>query len=206
MILGIDTASSRFALALAEDRGVVRSMEREAEQDHSRLLLGAIDEIVAGRKQELAGIAVVQGPGSYAGLRVGIATAQGLAISLGIPVRGISTMQAVALASGRDEVTAIHPAGRGEFAAQEFRDGEPFGPLRSASRDDLRGLPLAGEGAAGLGGDEVTAEARCRAALIALLGAFEDVAAGETAVDAVYLREPAITLPRRRGPAIPRRG
>lgn len=204
MILGIDTASARFALALAEDGEVVRSMEREAEQDHSRLLLGAIDEMVAGRKQNLAGIAVVQGPGSYAGLRVGIATAQGLAVALGIPVRGISTMQAVALARGRGEVTAIHPAGRGEFAAQDFRDGEPIGPLRSASADDLRGPALAGEGAASLGGDEVTAEARCRAALAALLDAFDG--GDEAAVDAVYLREPAITLPRRRGPAIPRRG
>ena len=205
IILGIDTASARFALALAEGGEVVQSFEQDAEQDHSRLLLRAIDDMVAGRKRDLAGVAVVQGPGSYAGLRVGIATAQGLGVALGIPVRGISTLQAVALATGLKDVTAIQPAGRGEFAAQEFRNGEPAGPLRSATADELRGMPLAGEGAGALGGLEVTPEARCRAALAALLDEIHDRTGDAAVVDAVYLREPAITPPRRRRPAVLRR-
>jgi len=204
MILGIDTASPRFALAVAIDGRVGRSLERDAAQNHSRLLLEAIDELTGGRKGDLDGVAVVQGPGSYAGLRVGIATAQGLGLSLGIPVRGISTLCAAALASGLETVTAIHPAGRGEYGAQDFRGGEAAGILRSATASELEGLPLAGEGAAALGGQEISPEERCRVALEALLPEFDGAPAGEAIVDAVYLREPNITLPRRPRPAASR--
>jgi tRNA threonylcarbamoyladenosine biosynthesis protein TsaB len=204
MILGIDTASARFALALAVDGRITRSLERDSAQDHSRLILTAINEITEGRKDRITGIAVVQGPGSYAGLRVGIATAQGLALSMAIPVRGMPTLEASARASGLEEVTAIHPAGRGEYAAQDFRNGQAHGPLRSATAGELEGLPLAGEGAGELGGLEIGSEARCRAALEALIPEFEREPAPESVIEAVYLREPKITPPRRPRPAVSR--
>jgi tRNA threonylcarbamoyl adenosine modification protein YeaZ len=201
-VLAIDTASADFALALACDRAVVRSVAVPVGQDHSRLLLKTIDDLIGGDRAALAGIVVVRGPGSYAGIRVGIATAQGLALALGIPVRGVSTLEAVAHASDMDTLTAIHPAGRGEFATQPFRAGVAEGGITAVRADDLAGQPLAGEGAGPLGGHEVGPEARCRAALdlgLALL------AAGDPGhdVDALYLREPNISLPRKARVATP---
>jgi tRNA threonylcarbamoyl adenosine modification protein YeaZ len=194
-VLAIDTASADFALALARDGAVIQSLAVPVGQDHSRLLLKTIDDLISGARAALTGLVVVRGPGSYAGIRVGIATAQGLALALGIPVRGVSTLEAVAHASGMGTLLAIHPAGRGEFATQHFRAGVAEGAITAAVADDLAGQPLAGEGAGPVGGHEVGPEARCRAALdlgLALL------AAGDTGndVDALYLREPNISLPR----------
>ncbi|NUQ55448.1 MAG: tRNA (adenosine(37)-N6)-threonylcarbamoyltransferase complex dimerization subunit type 1 TsaB, partial [Dehalococcoidia bacterium] len=150
-VLCIDTASGPFALALAVDGQVVATSVQDAPRDHSKALLPAIKELLHGRPS-LDGIAVVKGPGSYAGLRVGIATAEGLALAHGIPLRGIATLLAVKAASGLDDVTAIHPAGRGEFAAQTFTNGEQVGPAEALKAGDLAGLHLAGEGAGALGG------------------------------------------------------
>jgi len=196
LVLAIDTASTDFALALALDGNVAASLTRDGAQDHSRLLLAAIDELLGAHRSELSAVVAVRGPGSYAGLRVGLATAQGLALAAGVPIRGIGTMEAVAAASGLRDFTAIHPAGRGEFAVQDFRDGQSAAPLRVAAEDELRGAPnLAGEGAGALGGLEVTPEARCRAALQALLPTL--ATASDDGVEAIYLREPNITTPRR---------
>lgn len=194
-ILAIDTASPEIALAMAVDGVITASTTLAGGHDHSRLLLPAIEAILQGDRHGLTGIAVVRGPGSYAGLRVGVATAQGLALAAGIPLRGISTLEAVAAAAGLPAVTAIHPAGRGEFAAQEFADGRATSPIRAVQPEALRGATLAGEGAGALGGLEIGPEARVRAALTALLPAFETASA--EAVDAIYLREPNITVPRR---------
>lgn len=191
--LAIDTASSDIALAFAVDGEVAGSLSLDGSQDHSKLLLRAIDELLGPFRERLTGILVTRGPGSYAGLRVGIATAQGIGLAMGIPVRGIGTMQAVAAASGLENLTVIHPAGRGEFAAQDFTDDQLVGGLRSASAEDLRGLPLAGEGAGALGGREVSPEERCRLGLAWMLPRLAE----HSDVAAIYLREPHITTPRR---------
>jgi tRNA threonylcarbamoyl adenosine modification protein YeaZ len=193
-VLAIDTASDTFALALARDGVVIRSMSQDGARDHSRLLLAAIDELVAGDRASLGGIVVTLGPGSYAGLRVGIATAQGLGVSLGVPVRGVATLAAVAAAAGGD-VTCIHPAGRGEFAIQEFRSSAPLGSLAVVGEAEVAGRTnLAGEGAGRFGGREIGPEERCRSGLLATLPTLDEVAAE---VDAIYLREPSITVSRR---------
>lgn len=201
-VLCIDTASGPFALALAVDGAIVATSAHHAPQDHSKALLPAIDAMIRSHPR-LDGIAVVKGPGSYAGLRVGIATAEGLALARGIPLRGIGTLAAVRAASGLADVTAVHPAGRGEFAAQPFANGEPSAPMAALKGDDLAGRPLAGEGAGALGGIEIGPGERCQAALLELLPAFAE---GSTeSVEAVYLREPKITLPRRSGKPLPAR-
>lgn len=190
-VLGIDTASPRFAVALAVDGVVTAAFEHDTEQDHTRALLVAIDRLTGGGA--LDGIVVVRGPGSYAGLRVGIATAEGLALARGVPVAGVGTLEAVARIAG-GELMAIQPAGRGEFAAQHYRDGEPAGALVAVRPEDLGDGPVAGEGAGALGGREVSPLERVRAAL--LIGLTRIDATGDGRVDAIYLREPNITRPR----------
>lgn len=193
-VLCIDTASTDFALALARDGAVLRSFSRDGALDHSRLLLAAIEELLAGETP--GAIAAVRGPGSYAGLRVGLATAQGLALARAIPIFGVGTMEALAATQPQQRTyTAIHPAGRGNFAAQRYIDGSPSGELFSATAGELSGQTLVGEGAGILGGTEVPPEERCRAA--ALLAGTRFGQAGPGDVEAIYLREPNITMPRK---------
>ncbi|MEX0781932.1 MAG: tRNA (adenosine(37)-N6)-threonylcarbamoyltransferase complex dimerization subunit type 1 TsaB [Dehalococcoidia bacterium] len=192
-VLCIDTASPAFALALAVDGRAVRSLQRDSNQDHSRLLLGAIDETTGGDRV-LDGIVVVRGPGSYAGLRVGIATAEGLALARRVPLAGVGTLEAVAHAAGQGAGTAIHPAGRAEWAVQSFADGRLTGTHTAVPEPALTGI-LFGEGAGAFGGTDVSPEARCRAALEIGLSLLADGSHG--GVDAIYLREPHITRPTR---------
>lgn len=196
-ILCIDTASDRFALAVDRD-GVVTGLEAEAERDHSKLILPAVASLL-GDEPKLDAILVVTGPGAYAGVRVGIATAEGLALAYGTGVFGIGTLEAVALARGDEGETApfaaIHPAGRGEFAVQQFEAGAPAGPVTIATPDAI-GAGGRGEGAARHGGIEVTPLQR---AMAALRDRAPRIRSGELAAgaEAFYLREPNITVSRR---------
>jgi len=72
-------------------------------------------------KNDLAAFAVASGPGSFTGLRVGLAAIKGLAEILGKPIATVSTLEAVALSAGcEDKVTAVLDAGRGEVYAGEY--------------------------------------------------------------------------------------
>ena len=97
--LGFDTATPYLALALWSSGGVREVLVERVERDHAKRLLPELERLLAQaglERQQLRGIAVGIGPGSYTGLRVGLATAQGLGRGLAIPVRGVPTLEAMA--------------------------------------------------------------------------------------------------------------
>jgi tRNA threonylcarbamoyl adenosine modification protein YeaZ len=175
----------------------VKTYSSDGVQGHSRELLPAIEAVIAGRRESIGAIAVVTGPGSYAGLRVGIATAESLGLALGVPVRGVTTFDAVRGATGGRTVTSIHPAGRGEFAMQQYDAAGPVGEPRLVAAEQLAPLlDLAGEGAGAFGALEVGPVERAGAALeIAERGL--DRGAPSAGLEAFYLREPNVTRPKR---------
>ncbi len=208
-VLAIDTVSPQaIALAVtAMDGGDPYTSVISTDMNHAAVLVGAIDALLgAARVGELAAIAVTSGPGSYGGLRVGIATAEGLAFARGIPLHGVPTLVAVdvaARASGGPEfLHATHPAGRGEAAVQPFVAGEPIGtPSILTAAESRTVASLYGEGAGALGGVEMAPLERCLAVLAVAL---ERVLSGERSpgIVPVYLREPSITRAKRT-PLIP---
>ena len=95
-------------------------------QNHTTQLLTHLAHLLNQSKlnlQSTSGIIVARGPGSYNGLRVGISTAKGLAFSLGIPVVGISSLEAEAYqhAETRLPICPIFNAGRGEIATAIYQ-------------------------------------------------------------------------------------
>ena len=197
--LGIDTASGQFAVAFSPvGEGEIRISQQEAGQNHSRLLLAAIRDIIGNERGQISAIVVVTGPGSYAGIRVGVATAQALAFAWGVPVFGVGTMEAAAAAASlAHDLTVIHPAGRGQFAAQPWSSGSSSGPIAIAVPESLQGLRLAGEGAGTLGGLELSPGERLRAAVALVASGSRSAGA-----DVTYLREPNITVSRRPMPVV----
>ena len=200
-VLVVDTASPAFALAFDEGPGrEPRVIESAADFTHASLL-GAVEDHLRG--VSLGAVVAVCGPGSYSGLRAGIATAHGLSLAQDCDLAGISTLEAVAAACQSETegpvLTAVHPAGRDEFAVRDFRGLAPEGPMRIVAPADLPAAALAGEGAGALGGREVLPRDRAVAALARFrAGALEPVAE----LTAIYLRDPNITAPRRPfGPA-----
>lgn len=100
LTLGIDTATRTGGVALADGGKVVGARSCPLRLAHSESVLPAIAGILADHGTPLSGlqaVAVAVGPGSFTGLRVGLATAKGLAVGRGIPLVGVPTMEALAL-------------------------------------------------------------------------------------------------------------
>jgi len=98
-ILALDTATQSCSVAIVDDRSLLAELTRANSKTHSRHLLNLINTIcrIANLKAEdLDGFAVTIGPGSFTGLRIGISTIKGLAFSLGKPVVGVSSLEALA--------------------------------------------------------------------------------------------------------------
>lgn len=98
-ILAIDTSSGSTGVALAVDGRVLASSVAFRPYRHSENLFERIEEVLkeaALDKGALTGVAVTNGPGSFTGLRVGLATAKGLAYGLNVPLAGVSSLKAQA--------------------------------------------------------------------------------------------------------------
>ncbi len=98
-VLAIETATSRQSVAVVDDTQVLASASHDEPGSHTRWLLQTIDRLltVAGCSlAQLDGLAVSNGPGSFTGLRVGLATALGLRAVTGRPIVTIGTLEAMA--------------------------------------------------------------------------------------------------------------
>jgi tRNA threonylcarbamoyladenosine biosynthesis protein TsaB len=124
-VLALDAASPRPAVALIAGGRVFEEPlpgDRRASED----LLPAVRRALAAAGLDLAAcgrIAVCAGPGSFTGLRVGLATAWGLGRGLGITVEPVSTLEAMAetaRAAGSARIVAVLDAGRGEVVCERF--------------------------------------------------------------------------------------
>lgn len=133
MFLVIDSATAACSVALLGADGAVMGAAHEVvNRGHAERLLPMIETVLAGRRP--GAILVDCGPGSFTGVRVGLAAAQGLAIGWGVPVAGYSSMALIAAASGESAVTVALTGGHGELFVQDYQ-GDPIAPL-----GDLRSL------------------------------------------------------------------
>jgi tRNA threonylcarbamoyladenosine biosynthesis protein TsaB len=105
MILAITTSTSRGGVALARGGSgteIVASSFYDDELRHAERLFDALDELLGGtgvERKELDAIACDVGPGSFTGVRVGLASAKGIALALGIPVVPVISLEVMALAA-----------------------------------------------------------------------------------------------------------
>lgn len=114
IILAIDSATTRVVVAVGTTAGVlIETTDWPAGYRHGETLLPSVDTLLgrlAIARRSLAAIVVGTGPGAFTGLRVGIATAKGLAHALAVPIIGISTADAL-LAGAPVEAVLLLPAG-----------------------------------------------------------------------------------------------
>ena len=143
-ILAIDTATTRVVIATGTPGGVADGLSTwTAGYRHGETLLPSIGRFLGEqniRRSRLVGIVVGTGPGAFTGLRVGIATAKGLAHGLGIPLVGVSTAEALIEAfeevEGRDASTVLLlPAGPNDRLV--VRAGTRPVPLPAGEEPDL---------------------------------------------------------------------
>ena len=129
MILSIETSTREASLAVWDREGgrVVHQSVFTTERAHNAVIFGPVESIVKEFRGRLSGIVVGLGPGSYGGVRVGIAVANGLSIALGLPVAGRSSLEAWSTES--DSYLVVGDARRGSFFVAEVvgrrLQGEP---------------------------------------------------------------------------------
>lgn len=126
MQLAIDTSTDTASLAIVNDDEVLAELSWRCGQNHSVELMPRLAQLLEQSRLDLKsldGIIVARGPGSFNGLRVGVSTAKGLAFSLGVPVVGISTLEAAAFAHAESglPICPILGAGRGEIATAIYQ-------------------------------------------------------------------------------------
>ncbi len=221
-LLLLDTGSPLVSVALARDGAV--AAERAVEQHRSSaLLLDLVGEVLeeAGIGVQglggSAGIAVLRGPGSFTGLRIGLATVLGLHQALGVPATALPTLQALAASASAAEgevVVAAVDALRGDWSAQAFLAGpvpRPQGEMRLVPGIELPRLAAGQAGAiVGFGVSRLAAlsgwpagprlvEPGPLAPVAARLAAAPGVEwSPDLLVSPLYSRPPAISVPRPR--------
>lgn len=99
-ILSLDSSGLVASTAVVEDNNLIAEYTVNYKKTHSQTLLPMLDEIVRMTETQLKdvdAIAVAKGPGSFTGLRIGLATAKGLALALDKPIVGIPTLEGLAM-------------------------------------------------------------------------------------------------------------
>lgn len=222
-VLVLDTASPIVSLAVARHGKVLAQATLELRRTSERLL-GAVQDALteAGCKlPQLHGVATLQGPGSFTGLRIGLATVLGWHQGLGLRATAIPTLPILALSQREDlpggEVVAAVDAMRGDWMAQPFRlptrenDQDASWPIALAEAKLLSQDHLAAQYQAPVIGFELPdlegLEARpapplapVAAGWLSSLPSSEEATTWqpERLIKPIYFRPPAVTLPKRK--------
>lgn len=146
LVLAADTSLPILSVALVNDGALAGVIALEGRGSRNEKLLPAIDWLLSENgidRRTVDLFAVTRGPGSFTGVRIGLATMQGLALALGRPVCAMSTHEAVAFGEpGR--VAVVDDAGRGELYVSCFDDGrETTTPHLGVAPEDRRLIRMA---------------------------------------------------------------
>jgi tRNA threonylcarbamoyl adenosine modification protein YeaZ len=145
LILAADTSLPILSVALVDEGTLIGALAFEGRGSRNEKLLPAVDWLLSENGIERARIdlfAVTRGPGSFTGVRIGLATLQGLARARARPGCTMSTHEAVAHGeTGR--VSVIDDAGRGELYVSTFEDGREVTAPHLGSRPDGRVIEIA---------------------------------------------------------------
>ena len=156
VVLALDTTTRRGSCAVARDGRVLREQAGDASRPQASRLPGELLTLLEAEALTLGDVdifAVATGPGSFTGLRVGIATMQGLAFAAAKPLIGVSALDALAGIANAPRVATWVDAWRGEVFAALYVDGVAAAdPVVAVPEDLLTAVPsgtlFIGDGAA----------------------------------------------------------
>lgn len=143
LILGIDSSGHTASVALYADGVVLSEYSNNIGLTHSQTLLPMVAEIFSRTGHtvdELDAIAVSAGPGSFTGLRIGAATAKGLALGYDIPLLEVSTLEGLAMNVRDMDAVYVHPimdARRSQVYTATFLDGQLIGEEEAIGIEEL---------------------------------------------------------------------
>ncbi|MFA5604326.1 MAG: tRNA (adenosine(37)-N6)-threonylcarbamoyltransferase complex dimerization subunit type 1 TsaB [Dehalococcoidales bacterium] len=126
MYLAIDTSTDTAGIAIADEFNILAELLWSCGQNHSVELMPRMARLLENARvkfEDIKGVFVAIGPGSFNGLRVGVSTAKGIAFSLDVPIVGISTLEMTAYPHSYTKlpICPVINAGRSEVAAALFQ-------------------------------------------------------------------------------------
>jgi tRNA threonylcarbamoyladenosine biosynthesis protein TsaB len=152
MLLSLNTCgnTASVALGMADQNQIqiVATAELPVRTYSARLVpeVAALLESRQATLRDVEAIVVVNGPGSFTGIRVGVSTAKGLAEGAGIPLIALSRLALLANASRLPHVLAAVDAGRGEYYVGEYRNGENLGEMLLSGEETVEAAKQPGAG------------------------------------------------------------
>lgn len=209
IILGLDTCLDACSAAVLEDGRLRATASHPMGRGHQEAIAPLVESVMGQAGLRFSGldrIGVTIGPGSFTGLRVGLAFAKGLGAALSLPVVGVGTLAALAEPLGEDLVFAVIDARRGQVYLQAFARGRSLmapdvlavntAAARIAELSAGRPATLAGSGAALLAdlmpGARLIPAPACDPAAVARLAG---VQINPPVPRPLYLRAPDARLP-----------
>ena len=197
LTLGIDT-STDVRVGLADETGILASRAVTDSRAHAEQLMPLVNAALAEAGRTLADVGLIVvgvGPGPFTGLRVGVVTAQTLGFALGVGVRGVCSLDAVAAGHAAGyadgEFLAVSDARRREvYWARYTADGRRVDGPAVSPASELPELPVVGPGATLAGGTSSALDG----------GVLAQAGPGlpEVGLSPLYLRRPDATVPTNR--------
>ena len=147
MIIAIDTATETASVAIAHPEGrIAAELTWKAGRNHTMHVHPTLRHVMmlAGiTTNDLTGIVATRGPGSFTGIRIGLATAKGLAQGLDVPIVGVGTLATAAYGAvhlGRPVWSVVERRKRGQYSAAAYVESDEHGVDATCGG----GNPLAG--------------------------------------------------------------
>jgi len=211
LVLAFDTSAAHCAAALLSGDKVLAERVEKMVKGQAERLFPMLEELLSGAGvtwPDLTGIGVGVGPGNFTGIRISVASARGLALSLEIPAIGVSIFEALGLGLPRPIVASVDARG-GRFYLQTFANSGAHDPLIA----DADALPAdkfsENQSIVGYGSEEIAARTGAKACqpqypvavAIAMIAAARD-AANAPRPAPLYVRAPDAAPPRQRAPVI----
>ncbi len=137
MILAFDTSGAYCATALLDGDTILAARHEDMAKGQAERLIPLIEGMLAEVQvtlQDLTAIGVGVGPGNFTGIRISVSAARGLALALGIPAVGVSTLEALAQSVTSPVLTSVD-ARQGKVYTQCFNVGKSWGPSLSLPQD-----------------------------------------------------------------------
>ena len=163
VLLAIDTSGAILSVALLTEDGAVYAKQQQMERGQGEALIPLIQELLDEAKQKVEAVdavAVAVGPGSFTGVRIGLACAKAFGLALNIPVWGVTNLEAQAYGISKP-VTVVLDSKRGDYFVQRFENGKALGKPHIETIDELKKkLPFT---ALGDGAQELAKTIGCQA-------------------------------------------
>ncbi|MCE2992063.1 MAG: tRNA (adenosine(37)-N6)-threonylcarbamoyltransferase complex dimerization subunit type 1 TsaB [Candidatus Jidaibacter sp.] len=139
----IDTCFGYLSIALAADDKILQHVEVESLNQQSKLLASSVDEIMQKSNENISTVVITKGPGSFTGIRIGLAFALGLQAAINCKIFTISSLATLNMNYIGENIVTIK-SGLGTYFSQKFHNHTEVGAIQALTEQEIDNLSLNG--------------------------------------------------------------